>query len=133
MPFDTKPKNKRKTEKNPYTIHFSAEERNRLKDFANVHGYSTESGIIKDSLKAVYQNPTLLEPTESVSFQENIEKLQEAVKTSIDHKSAYNAEIDIRLEKLERLVEGIALKVGMTKKEVSNAKKKDRSGEVVFE
>lgn len=119
-----------------YTMLWDKKEKDRLTKWGKEQGFSGLAKLIEEALKVVQRHPELLQPQEKYEPKESekileslrqakIEASQELTDTLIDHSN--------RLDRMERLIEGIASKVGMSKKDIKKAQKKDLSSEAVFE
>ena len=119
-----------------YTMLWDKKEKDRITKWGKEQGYSGLAKLIEASLDIVQRHPELLQPQEKYEPHESekiletlkqakIEASQELLETLTDHSN--------RLDRMEKLIEGIALKVGMSKKELKEAQKKDLSSEAIFE
>ena len=107
---------------NPYTIHFTEEERKLYDEFAEKQNYNTLSRLIKEALEVVIRNPSLLKVTE---VEPDI-KLEESIKVFLDgFERKYELESDLleRMVNLERMMEQHLLDSGLSKKDL-----KERQG-----
>lgn len=133
MPIEPKSKKERKTKRNPYSIDFSDEERKKLKTFAEEHGYSSESKVIKDALRVIYKETSGIDPTTIFNPDEFLKTFETKSAEAIQEQYEVLLKFNDRLTNVESLIEGIALEVGMTKKDIKKLQKKDITGEVIFE
>lgn len=118
---------------NPYTIQLSDEERELYDSFAQKHGYTTLSRLIRQALEVVIRTPSLLEPTESFDITKLTEAIEKAGQATIQEQIPFFQGLEDRLFKVERLMEALALQAGMSKKDIKKAQKKDDSSEAVFD
>lgn len=133
MPKKKKKVVKTKKSDNPYTIHFTLEERERIEKFAKSHGYRTTSRLIKEALNIVIMNPSLLEPTENKTVSEFLDKARESLSTQQELFKSYFDNMESRIDKIEQVTDRLALNSGISEKELKQIKKKEESGEAVFE
>lgn len=116
-----------------FSMRMSKEEIARYTEFGKEQGFRTLSKLIRASLDIVQRNPSLLQPTEDKSWIGIMDRLQNAKeKASEEQELAYTG-LNTRLEKVERIIEQIALNTGMTETQLKKLKKEDTSNEAVFE
>ncbi len=119
-----------------YTMLWDKKELDRLTKWGKEQGYSGLAKLIEASLEIAQKHPELLQPQEKYKpndsekiletlRQAKIEASQELTETLIDHSK--------RLDRMEKLIEGMALKVGMSKNDIKKTQKKDLTSEAVFE
>lgn len=115
-----------------FTIHFTSEERERLKEFGKKHGYATLSGLIRSALDVVMRNPELLHPTEDKSARELLDSLRTSYEDLTEIPTILR-EITKKIDRISNSQEVFAKKLGVTHKELKRAQEKDLSGDAIFE
>lgn len=129
--MESKEKEK-KTQDHKFSMRMTKEEIAEFTKFGRGQGFRTLAKLVRKSLEVVQRNPSLLQPTEDKSWVGIMERLQNAQEKASEQQQTY-AGFGTRLEKVERIIEQIALNTGMTKTQLKKLQKKDTSSEAVFE
>ena len=120
----------RKTHK--FTLMINPEEKKRLSAWGKKHGFSSLSKLFFASLDVVQRNPNLLEPTESNDIAKVYEVIQESY-SSFELFLQYLQTIQFKVETLERAVDWLMEKQGVTEKELKKIYQEDETGDAIFE
>ena len=117
-----------------YTMLWEKEEKDRLTEWGKGQGFTSLAKLIEMSLEIVQRNPKLLQitenPTDSLQLLEELKEVGFGTSEEITYKLNSHSE---KLAIIDRQLEWIMTKLGASSKDIKKVRKKDLSGEVIFE
>lgn len=115
-----------------FEMRLNSQKRALWEEFMATEGYKKLAPFIRDCVDAVIRNPHVLHPTKVVRESDEIlKKLIETSNQSTKELTDVSSVLTHRIDNLEVLLKEIALKQGLTKKQIKKALQKDLSHEWV--